>query len=130
MAALALLLLIVLFCLAAWPVQWWLGVDTTTPVGEFTANVVASAAQYERRLIGQRTREALAAKRAAGVRLGRPSGLPTDVIARIVDERAQGLSLPAIARGLEADAVPTARGGGRWYPSTIAAVLADIVANG
>lgn len=30
MAALVLLLLIALFCLAAGPVQWWLGVDTTT----------------------------------------------------------------------------------------------------
>ncbi len=50
-----------------------LGVDTTTPAGELVAGVVASTAQYERRLIGQRTREALAARRAAGVRLGRPA---------------------------------------------------------
>jgi DNA invertase Pin-like site-specific DNA recombinase len=33
-------------------------------VGELVANVVASTAQYERRLIGHRTREALAAKRS------------------------------------------------------------------
>jgi DNA invertase Pin-like site-specific DNA recombinase len=45
-----------------------LGVDTTTSVGEFTANVVVSASQYERRLIGQRTRDAFAAKKAAGGR--------------------------------------------------------------
>jgi DNA invertase Pin-like site-specific DNA recombinase len=49
-----------------------LGVDTSTPAGEFVANTIANSAQYERRLIGQRTREALAAKKAAGVRLGRP----------------------------------------------------------
>jgi DNA invertase Pin-like site-specific DNA recombinase len=54
--------------------------DTSTPAGEMTANVIASAAQYERRLIGQRTREGLAAKRAAGVRLGRPSVLPVEVV--------------------------------------------------
>lgn len=100
-----------------------LGVDTTTPVGEFTANVVASASQYERKLIGQRTRDALAERKAAGVRLGRPSVLPAAVVRRIVRERARGLSLPAIAAGLEADGVPTARGGGRWYPSSVRAVL-------
>lgn len=45
--------------------------DTSTAAGEMIANLIASAAQYERRLIGQRTREGLAAKRAQGVRLGR-----------------------------------------------------------
>lgn len=39
-------------------------VDTTTPAGEAMANVIATFAQFERRLIGQRTKEALAAKRA------------------------------------------------------------------
>jgi DNA invertase Pin-like site-specific DNA recombinase len=100
-----------------------LGVDTTTPVGEFTANVVVSASQYERRLIGQRTRDALAAKRAGGTRLGRPAVLPKEVVARIVQQRASGTSLAAIAAGLERDAVPTARGGDRWHASTIQAVM-------
>jgi len=100
-----------------------LGVDTTSAVGEFTANVVASASQYERKLIGQRTRDALAERKAAGVRLGRPSVLPTAVVRRIVQERAAGRSLPAIAAGLEADGVATARGGGRWHPSSVRAVL-------
>ena len=49
-----------------------LGVDTTTPQGEMMASVLAVFAQFERRLIGQRTRDALAVKRAQGVRLGRP----------------------------------------------------------
>ena len=34
------------------------GLDTTTPAGEMVANVILSTAQYERRLIGQRTRDA------------------------------------------------------------------------
>ncbi len=53
-----------------------LGVDTTTPAGEAMANVMATFAQLERRLIGQRTRDALAMAKAAGVRLGRPPVLP------------------------------------------------------
>lgn len=47
-----------------------LGIDLSTPGGEFLASVMASAAQWERRIIGQRTKEALAVKRAQGVRLG------------------------------------------------------------
>jgi DNA invertase Pin-like site-specific DNA recombinase len=39
-------------------------VDTTTPAGEAMAHVLATFAQFERRLIGQRTRDALAAKKA------------------------------------------------------------------
>ena len=100
-----------------------LGVDTTTPVGEFTANVVVSASQYERRLIGQRTKDALAARKAAGVRLGRPRLLSNEVVQRIVSAKAAGGSLAAIARDLTAEGVPTAQGGKRWYPSTVSAVL-------
>jgi DNA-directed RNA polymerase specialized sigma24 family protein len=43
-----------------------LGIDPSTPAGEMTATVVAAMAQMERRLIGQRTKDALAVKRAEG----------------------------------------------------------------
>ena len=98
-------------------------VDTTTPAGEAMANVLATFAQFERRLIGQRTREALAAKRAQGVRLGRPPTLPASVVERIGRERKRKATLQAIAHGLNADGVPTAQGGQRWWPSTVRAVL-------
>jgi DNA invertase Pin-like site-specific DNA recombinase len=94
-------------------------VDTTTASGELMATVVAAFAQYERRLIGQRTRDALAAKRAAGVILGRPRTLDPAVRERIVAERASGRGLRAIAEGLNAEGVPTAQGGARWYASTV-----------
>ncbi len=94
-------------------------VDTGSPTGELMATVVAAFAQYERRLIGQRTRDALAAKRAAGVVLGRPRLLPEAVRARILSARAAGASFRAIAAELNAEAVPTAQGGARWYASTI-----------
>ena len=63
-------------------------VDTTTPAGEAMANVLATFAQFERRLISQRTREALAVKKSQGVRLGRPTTMPTKVVNRIRRERA------------------------------------------
>jgi DNA invertase Pin-like site-specific DNA recombinase len=98
-------------------------VDTTTPAGEAMANVLATFAQFERRLIGQRTREALAAKRASGVRLGRPVSLPVAVSKRIAAERKAGHSLAAIAASLNEEQVPTAQGGRQWWPSTVRAVL-------
>lgn len=100
-----------------------LGVDTTTPQGEMVANVMASFAQFERRLIGQRTREALAVKRAQGVQLGRRRELPAPVRSRLTNMRAEGLSLAAIARRLNAESVPTAHGGRAWHHSTVRAAL-------
>lgn len=100
-----------------------LGVDTTTPTGELVANIMIAVAQWERRIIGQRTREGLAEKKAAGVRLGRPDALPVEVRERIHAERAAGRSMAAIADGLYCDGVPTARGGTVWHKSAVRAVL-------
>ena len=52
-------------------------VDTTTPAGEAMANVLATFAQFERRSISQRTKDALAIKKAQGLKLGRPRVLPS-----------------------------------------------------
>jgi DNA invertase Pin-like site-specific DNA recombinase len=98
-------------------------VDTTTPAGEAMANVLATFAQFERRLIGQRTREALAQKKAQGVRLGRPRQLPAKVRTRIKRRRAAGKSFAAIAGELNRDRVPTAHGGQQWHASTVRAVI-------
>lgn len=102
-----------------------LGVDTSTPAGEAMANVMATFAQLERRLIGQRTKDALAAKRAEGVRLGRPSVLDRSVVDRILNARISGLGWSAIARDLDTDQVPTAQGGVRWYPATVRKVVSS-----
>ncbi len=102
-----------------------LGVDTTTPAGEAMANVMATFAQFERRLISQRTKDALAVKRAQGVRLGRRSTLSRDTVVRIVQERGEGSTLQAIADGLTSDGVVTGQGGKRWYPSSVRAVIAS-----
>ncbi len=73
--------------------------------------------------MGQRTREALAVKRAQGVRLGRPPVLSQELVDRVVHDRARGMALKAIADALSEDGIPTARGGACWYPSTIRAIL-------
>lgn len=100
-----------------------LGVDLSTPAGEFLANVMASAAQWERRIIGDRTREALAAKRAAGVRLGRPASVDVELARRVRLMRGEGLTLQAIADALNAEGVPTPRGGALWRPSSLTSIL-------
>jgi DNA invertase Pin-like site-specific DNA recombinase len=99
-----------------------LAIDTTIPSGALMANVMACFAEYERQLIGARTSAALQQLKAQGRRLGRPRTLPLSITERIVEERANGTTLKAIASGLTADGVPTARGG-TWHPSTVKAVL-------
>lgn len=93
-------------------------VDLTTPHGRTMFTVQGAFAELERDLIRARTREGMAAKRAAGVRLGRPSALPREVLERILNARTEGLSWRAIADGLNEDGVPTAQGGSQWWPSS------------
>jgi len=100
-----------------------LGLDLSTPMGEAMAAMVATFSQLERRLIAQRTREALAARRAAGVVLGRPRVLSEALRTRIRELREEGHTLAAIANTLTAENVPTAQGGQRWYPGTVAKIL-------
>jgi DNA invertase Pin-like site-specific DNA recombinase len=102
-----------------------LGVDTTTPAGEMVANVIMTFAQFERRLIGQRTKDALAAKKRSGVRLGRPTLLPEDLRARIAADYDAGATMQSIAAQLTAEGVPTAQGG-RWHASTVRSVLGQV----
>ena len=94
-------------------------VDTTTPAGAAMAQVMSVFAELERKMIGERTRAALAVKRAQGTRLGRPQQLPQEIVERIVNDRSQGMSWSAIAQQLNDEGVPTAQGGKAWYPATV-----------
>ena len=100
-----------------------LGVDTSTIMGAAMAQMVSVFSELERRRIGERTREALAQRKAQGVRLGRPPVLPAAVERRIRRAHARGDSLRKIADRLNADAVPTAHGGERWHASTVRSVI-------
>jgi hypothetical protein len=90
-----------------------LGLDMTTPMGRFAANVAAAVAELERELIADRTRDGLAVVKARGTTktgkpavFGHPSRVPTDVRARIVRERDEGgTSWRAIADALNRDGI-------------------------
>jgi len=100
-----------------------LGIDLSTPAGEFMASVMASAAQWERRIIGQRTRDTLSLRRRPKASpLGRRREVPANVVARIVAERKAGASWRAIGSALDADGVATAHDGARWYAATVRAI--------
>lgn len=98
------------------------GVDMSTPAGEMVAGVLLSAAQYERRLIGVRTKEGLASAKARGVPLGKPTSYPDDVLLRVRVLRETGQSLRKIAEALTADGVKTTKGG-TWYASSVRSLL-------
>jgi DNA invertase Pin-like site-specific DNA recombinase len=98
-------------------------VDTTTPNGELVANIMSSIAQWERKIIGQRTKDALAEKQKQGIRLGRPTTLDPATRKRILASKAAGESLSAIARSLNEDGIPTGQGGSQWHPSTVRSIV-------
>jgi DNA invertase Pin-like site-specific DNA recombinase len=97
-----------------------LGIDTSTPGGRLVANVFASVAEWEREIIGQRTREGLAAVRGSGMPISRPaiSDRP-ELQRRITRLRSRGWTLQRIADRLNAEGVPTIRGGERWRASSV-----------
>lgn len=105
-----------------------LDIDLSSPHGELFATMATGMALWERRMIGDRTKVALAARRAAGVRLGRPPVLPSPLVERIVEDHRNGQSMEAIARALNAAAVPTAHGGRQWWGSTVSRVLTSAAA--
>lgn len=97
--------------------------DMSTSQGEAMAFVLAVFAQLERRLIGQRTSDALEAKAAAGVKLGRPRVLPAHVAQGIVRDHKADESYSAIARSLNDAGVPTAHGGAKWHATTVRKIV-------
>jgi DNA invertase Pin-like site-specific DNA recombinase len=100
-----------------------LGLSTTTPVGRLQASIVAAVAEFERERIRERCRDAAQAKKARGERVG---GLPlttSEVAARAVALRLGGETLARIGAILESEGFTPARGGKRFYPSSVKALL-------
>lgn len=95
-----------------------LGVDTTTTNGKLIAHIMIALAQWERELIGDRTRTALAAVRARGTQLGRPRAVERDTLRLIRVLREAGHSWQRIADALAAEGVTTGQGG-QWHAATV-----------
>jgi DNA invertase Pin-like site-specific DNA recombinase len=104
----------------------------------FMRSVMAAAAEFERGLIRQRTKAAMAAKRRAGERCGQvPFGwslgedgttlVPVEEEQRVIEQiircRAAGMSLRAIAAILTEEGIRTQGGNGSWNHNTIASIL-------
>jgi DNA invertase Pin-like site-specific DNA recombinase len=112
------------------------GTDSDGPTDILMRRIVDAFAEYERLIIKSRTKAALAVKRSRGERVGQvPYGydLGADgihlvenqteqrVIRLVLDLRADGLSLRAVAARLNADGVPAR--GKSWHPTTIARMV-------
>ena len=95
-----------------------LGVDTTTPSGKMVAQIMMVLAEWEREMIGDRTKAALQVARSRGTRLGRPRGVTTDTLRLIRILRESGKSYAAIASALASEDIPTAQGG-QWQAATV-----------
>lgn len=106
------------------------------PEAALMRTLIDAFAQYERAVIGARTRAALAVKKARGERVGGiPYGYREDggvlvevpdeqvVIARARKLRAEGLSLRAVGRAL-AESGHRPRTGHRWHVQVIARMTA------
>jgi DNA invertase Pin-like site-specific DNA recombinase len=101
-----------------------LNVDTSTPAGYEVAATLITLGDWEHERIARRTRSGLAEVRASGRPTGRPkvSDRP-DLVERITAMRGANMTLQAIADQLNAEGVPTLRGGAMWRPSSVQAAL-------
>lgn len=86
-----------------------LGVDTSTPTGELVANVMMSVAQWERRVISDRTSAALQAAKRRGTQIGPVSKLPEATAVRLMELR-DNYTLDGTAQKLNAEGHTTATG--------------------
>jgi DNA invertase Pin-like site-specific DNA recombinase len=121
--------------------------DLGADADPFMLHLYAALAEKERAVISARTKAALAAKKAAGARLGNPRAAEAAVKAHAANRaaadafaanvlpivrqiEAAGATTPrAIAAALNARGIRTVRGGG-WYDSTVRNLLARAAGGG
>lgn len=72
-----------------------------TATGRFTLWLFVILAGLERDLTQERTRATLEAKRAAGIRGGRPPALPPQAVAKVADMLRAGHTVPAVAEAFK-----------------------------
>jgi DNA invertase Pin-like site-specific DNA recombinase len=77
-----------------------LQIDTTTPAGMLMYTILSAFAEFERRVLIQRTKEGLEAARRRGKRLGRPSKLTAEQLTEARRRIAERNTVSSIAREL------------------------------
>jgi site-specific DNA recombinase len=92
--------------------------DATTATGRLMMNLLASVSQWEREVIGERTKDAMQHLRRTGQVYSRPCLTDGVVISRMRELRAGGMAYRGIAAQLAAEGYQTARGG-LWDESTV-----------
>jgi DNA invertase Pin-like site-specific DNA recombinase len=112
-------------------------IDTTTAAGKMVFRMLAVLSEFERDQVSERTRFALAHKRANGEKTGGdvpygygledgrlvPDAGEQKAIALIRELHAAGASLREIAGRLEAEGYRTKTGRPHWHPKTVAAII-------
>ena len=109
--------------------------DTSSAMGEFFFTVMAALGQMERKLTGERTKAALAYKKANGEKYAPvPFGYKeinkrlevvkheADLVAEIFSKRASGETLQSIALALNEQGI-IGKQGGKWYASSVSCIL-------
>ena len=114
-------------------------IDTTSAAGRFMLVVLAGAAEMERNLTRERTRTAMAIKRANGQLVGSvpygydlhtdgstliPNGTEQRILRQIESMRTAGRTLREIAATLTRQRVPTKTGRSTWSHSAVGRMIA------
>jgi len=97
-----------------------IGLDTASPTGMLVLTVLAGVAAFERERIGARNREWKQQARVRGTHRGAHAA-DRAIADRIIAMRGEGMTYRAIAAMLDADNVPTARGG-TWQAASVRSV--------
>lgn len=93
-------------------------IDTGEETGRLAVRTIIEVSQWERRRLVERTRAGMRAARRKG-----PASVTDDpkLAERIAGMRGAGMTLQAIANQLNAEGIPTLRGGAMWRPSSVQA---------
>ena len=94
------------------------GLDSEDNAGHLALRTIIEVSRWERERLAERTRNGMRAARRKG-----PASVADhpELSERIAGMRAGGMTLQAIADQLNADGVPTVRGGAKWRPSSVQA---------
>jgi len=110
-------------------------IDTSSAIGEFFFTLIAALGQMERKVIGERTKVALAHKKSIGEKYApvpfgykeidgklKPVQEEIEIVAEIISKRKSGNTLQSIAQALNDQGV-IGKQGGKWYASSVRCIL-------